>query len=169
MSIFLKEFKFEKPPIKITYFDKEPLILNNKFIFYHNRSKFRKELTRLQYLIKSYTKTPLLAVAIRDSLLKEEYSEKFLIVLFTTSETIRKTNKIIEEYLDIELDPGCFFIETKKDFMLLLSKDIEGLISGVDALETILKQILEDYMNQERFDDYIKIRIFELIGCTKSP
>ncbi len=49
--------------------------------------------------------------------------------------------------------------------MLLLSKDMDGLISGVATMESILKQILEDYMNQQKFDDYIKIRPFELINC----
>ncbi|MFX0156245.1 MAG: hypothetical protein ACFE9Q_17115, partial [Candidatus Hodarchaeota archaeon] len=69
MSSFLKEFKFEKSPLKITYLDKEPLKLTNEFIFFHNKSKFRKELNRLQYLIKSYTKVPLHAAGIRDSYL----------------------------------------------------------------------------------------------------
>ena len=58
MSTFLKEFKFEKTPSKITYLDEEPLKLSNEYIFFHNKSKFRKELNRLQYLIKSYTKYP---------------------------------------------------------------------------------------------------------------
>jgi len=52
--------------------------------------------------------------------------------------------------------------------MLLLSKDMEGLKLGVKTIETILKQVLEDYMNQKRFDDYIKICSFELSDCIKS-
>ena len=91
MSDILKEFKFEKVPLKIAYFDKEPLNLSNELTFFHNKSKFRKYLTQLQYLIKSFTNTPLQAAGIRDSYLKEEFSEKFLIVLLSTSETIKKT------------------------------------------------------------------------------
>ncbi|MFX0105406.1 MAG: hypothetical protein ACFE75_07945 [Candidatus Hodarchaeota archaeon] len=168
MSNYIKEFKFEKSPLKITYTDKDPLNLSNEFIFFHNKSKFRKELTRLQYLIKSYTKTPLIATGIRDAFLKEEYSEKYLIVLFTTSEITKKINGIIEAHSDLELKTGCFYLETNTNYMLLLSKDMEGLVSGVDTIETILKQILVEYMHQKRFDDYIKICSFELFDCTKT-
>lgn len=168
MSNFLTEFKFEKSPLKITYFDKDPLKLTSEFIFYHNKSKFRKELTRLQYLIKSYTKVSLQAAGIRDSYLKEDYSDKFLIILFTISDIMKKTNEIIEPNLNIELNLGCFYLESNTDFMLLLSSDMEGLISGIDTLETILKQVLEDFTNQKRFDDYIKIRPFKLFNCIKT-
>ena len=166
MSNFLKEFKFEKSPRTITYFDKEPLKLTNEFIFFHNKSKFRKELTQLQYLIKSYTKAPLHAAGIRDSYLKEDNSEKFLITLFTTPETIKKTNEIIENHSGIELNKGCFYLEVDTNFMLLLSKDIEGLTLGVKTMEVILKQVLEDYIDQKKFDDYIKVRTFELMDCS---
>ncbi len=168
MSNFLKEFKFEKSPLKITYLDKEPLKLTSEFIFYHNKNKFRKELNRLQYLIKSYTNVPLQAAGIRDSYLKEDYSKKFLIILFTISNIIKKTNEIIEPNLNIELNPGCFYLESNTDFTLLLSRNMEGLISGIDTLETILKQVLEDFTNQKRFNDYIKIRPFKLTDCNKS-
>ena len=166
MSNFLKEFKFEKSPPIIKYFDKEPLKLTNEFVFFHNKSKFRKELTQLQYLIKSYTNAPLHAAGIRDSYLKEENSEKFLITLFTNPETIKKTNKIIENHSGIEIDKGCFYLEADTNFMLLLSKDKEGLTLGVKTMEAILKQVLEDYMNQKKFDDYIKVRTFELMDCS---
>jgi len=168
MSDILKEFKFEKVPQKIAYFDKEPLNLSNELIFFHNKNKFRKYLTQLQYLIKSYTSTPLQAAGIRDSYIKEEFSEKFLIVLLSTSETIRKTNEIIDPHSEMELNNGCFYLEVDTNFMLLLSRDMEGLILGVDTMEMILKQIMEDYMNQKQFDDYIKICSFELIDCIKS-
>ncbi len=168
MFDILKEFKFEKVPRKIAYFDKEPLNLSNELTFFHNKNKFRKYLTQLQYLIKSYTNTPLQAAGIRDSYLKEEFSEKFLIVLLSTSETIKKTNEIIEPRSDMELNNGCFYLEVDTNFMLLLSRDMEGLILGVNTMEIILKQIMEDYMNQKQFDDYIKICTFELIDCIKS-
>jgi len=168
MSNFLTEFKFEKSPLKITYLDKEPLKLTSDFIFYHNKSKFRKELNRLQYLFKSYTKVPLQAAGIRDTYLKESISENYFIILFTISDIMKKANEIIEPNLSIELNPGCFYLESNTEFMLLISRDIEGLISGVDTLETILKQVLEDYTNQKRFDDYIKIRPFKLTDCNNS-
>jgi len=168
MSTFLKEFKFEKLPSKITYIDEEPLKLNSEFIFFHNKSKFRKELNRLQYLIKTYTKVPLQAAGIRDTYLKESISENYFIILFTISDIMKKANEIIEPNLSIELNPGCFYLESNTEFMLLISRDIEGLISGVDTLETILKQVLEDYTNQKRFDDYIKIRPFKLTDCNNS-
>ncbi len=168
MSTFLKEFKFKKSPSKITYFDEEPLKLSNEFIFFHNKSKFRKELTRLQYLFKKFTKIPLHAAGIRDSYLKEEYSENLLIVLFTTSEKIRKSNEFFESISDKTLDPGCFYLETKSDFMLLVSRDIEGLKYGIDTMETILKQVLEDYINQQKFDDYIQVCPFQLNHCGNS-
>lgn len=168
MFDILKEFKFEKVPRKIAYFDKEPLNLSNELIFFHNKSKFRKYLTQLQYLIKSYTNTPFQAAGIRDSYLKEEFSEKFLIVLLSTSETIKKTNEIIEPHSDMELNNGCFYLGVDSNFMLLLSRDMEGLILGVNTMEMILRQIMEDYMNQKKFDDYIKICSFELRDCSKS-
>lgn len=168
MYDLLKEFKFEKVPHKIAYFDKEPLKLSNELIFFHNKTKFRKYLTQLQYLIKSYTNTSLHAAGIRDSYLKEEFSEKFLIVLFSTSETIKKSNQIIEPHSEMELNNGCFYLEVDTNFMLLLSKDVEGLILGINTMEIILKQIMEDYMDQKQFDDYIKICSFKLIDCIKS-
>ena len=129
MSNYLKEFTFERPPKKITYFDTEPLSINSEFTFFHNKTKFRKELTRLQNLFKSYTKSPLMASAIRDTYLKEEYTEKYLIVLFTTPDNIEETNRIIEIHTDIEFNPGCFFLETTSKYMLLLARDMGGLTS----------------------------------------
>jgi len=169
MSNFLKEFKFDKSPLKITYFDKEPLKLNSEFVFFHNKSKFRKELNRLQYLIKSYTNIPLNAAGIRDSYLKEELSENYLIVIFTISDIVKKANEIIEANLSIEIKPGCFYLESNTDYMLLLSHDMEGLILGVNTLESILEQVLEDYARQKQFDDYIKVRSFKLSNCKNIP
>jgi len=165
MSNLLKEFTFEKPPENITYFDKEPLKLTNEFVFFHNKNKFRKELNRLQYLFKSYTKVALNAAGIRDSYLIEENSEKYLIVLFTTSDIVKKTDDILENYSDLELGSGCFHIEATSNFVLLLTKDMDGLSSGINMMEEILKQILEDYFNQQKFDEYIKIRPFKLKNC----
>lgn len=165
MSNLLKEFKFDKVPHKIVYLDKEPLKLSNELIFFHNKNKFRKYLNKLQYLFKSYTNIPLQAAGIRDSYLKEEFSEKFLIVLLSNSETVKNSDKIIESHSEIELNKGCFYLEADTNFILILSKDLEGLTLGIDTLEIILNQILEDYMIHKKFDNYIKVCSFELIDC----
>ena len=165
MSNLLKEFTFKKSPKNITYLDKEPLKLTNEFIFFHNKNKFRKELNRLQYLFKSYTNIALNAAGIRDSYLIEENSNKYLIVLFTTSEIVKNTDIIIEKYSDQDLDSGCFHLEATTNYLLLLAKDMDGLISGINTMEEILKQILENYFNQQKFDEYIKIRPFKLKSC----
>jgi hypothetical protein len=65
----------------------------------------------------------------------------------------------------MELNPSCFYLETVSNYMFLLSRDIEGLTLGIATMEIILKQILEDYVNQKRFDDYIKICPFKLLTC----
>ena len=168
MSTFLKEFKFEKTPSKITYLDEEPLKLSNEYIFFHNKSKFRKELNRLQYLIKSYTKIPLHAAGLRDSYLKQEYFKNYFIVLFSTSEIAKKSNEIMDTISDKVLNPGCFYLKTSSDFMVLISRDVEGLNLGIETMEIILKQVLEDFMNQKKFDDYIKVGSFELLDCIRS-
>ncbi|MFX1312897.1 MAG: hypothetical protein ACFFHD_09820 [Promethearchaeota archaeon] len=165
MSHLLKEFRFEKPPKNITYFDKEPLKLTNEFVFFHNKNKFRKELNSLQYLFKSYTRIALNASGIRDSYLKEEISNKYLIVLFTTPNIVKNSDQIIENYADQEFNSGCFHLETTTNYLLLLTKDMDGLISGINILEEILTQILENYFNLQKFDEYIKICPFKLISC----
>ena len=95
MSKFIQEYEFEKAPEKIEYFDDEPLRLNQNFRFYHNKNKFRKYLTDLQYVFKEYTKIALQAPGIRDTYLKEKYTENYLITIFTTSETIKKAHQKI--------------------------------------------------------------------------
>ncbi len=168
MSNHLKEFKFENPPKKITYLDVEPLKLTEEFGFFHNKSKLRKALTPIQYLFKSYLKNPLIATGIRDSYLKEGFTEKYLIVLFTTSEVVKDTNKIVEKYSDIELNQSCFLLEATSKYMLLLAKDMDGLTFGIGTIEDILKQVMEDYFNKKNFDEYIKIPSFQLSNCIKS-
>ena len=152
-------------PKEITYIEESPLELNEDFVFYHNKSKVRKELTPLQYLIKSFTKNPLLALGIQDSFLKKEFTDKYLIILFTASENVKNTNKIIAEYTDIEINQGCFYLVTTSDYMLLLTKDLDGLKSGKKIMEEILNQVLEDYFTKKNFDDFIKIRQFRIYSC----
>ncbi|MHA2391661.1 MAG: hypothetical protein ACXAEX_06805 [Promethearchaeota archaeon] len=165
MSSYLREFTFEKSPKEITYLEEEPLKLTEEFTFFHNKSKLRKELSRLQYLIKSYTKNPLLALGIRDSFLKQEYTDQFLIMIFTTSEVVESTNSIIQEYLNLEITEGCFYLKTTPNYMLLLTRDLAGFHEGIDVVEEILKQILEDYFDKKDFQDFIKICPFTLKSC----
>lgn len=168
MSDYIKKFEFEKEPKKITYIEGEPLKLNKDFVFFHNKSFFRKELTRLQYLFKSYTSVSLLASGIRDSYLKEEYSDKYLILLFTTNDVIKETNEIIKIHSEIRIEIGCFFLITTSKYMLLLTKNNGSLVFGIDTIEDILKQVMEDYLNKRNFDEYIKIRSFKLLDCSTS-
>ncbi|MFX1320226.1 MAG: hypothetical protein ACFFAQ_01150 [Promethearchaeota archaeon] len=168
MSDFLREFEFKKPPKEIAYFEKEPLKLNKDFVFFHNKSKFRKELTRLQYLFRSYTKIALNAFGIRDSYINKEYSDKYLVLLFTTNEIIKDANQIIKIHSEIEIKNGCFYLVSNSKYMLLLAKDMGGLVFGIDTIEDLFKQVMEDYLNKKNFDDYIKIRSFKLLDCIKS-
>ena len=165
MSKFLEKYEFSNKPMKLNYKDEEPLRLNKEYNFFHNKNKFRKELNRLQYLFKDYTGNTLVASGIRDSYLNEQYTEKYLLILFTTNETVKKANDIIEKHSDLTLTNGCFYIESNSDYILLLSLDMEGLTAGVDTLEEIFSQTFEDYIQQKVFDDYVKIRSFELFNC----
>lgn len=165
MSDYIKEFEFEKEPKEITYIKGEPLKLNKEFVFFHNKNLFRKELTRLQYLFKSYTNIPLIASGIRDSYLKDEFSQKNLIVIFTTNEVIKETNQIIKNNSNVEINSNCFFLEATSTYMLLLAKDLKGLILGLHTMELVIKQVMDEYFNQKKFDEYIKIRPFKLYNC----
>jgi len=167
MSKNIKKYVFKSKPKEITYIDGEPLKLSKDFSFFHNKIKFRKELTRLQNFFKDFAKIALQASGIRDSYLKEEYSENFLLVIFTTNQIIRKADLIIEPHKNLELSPGCFYLESSSESMLLLAKDMEGLSFGVDVMEEIFSQTFEIYFEQKNFDDYLKIRPFKLLNCIK--
>ncbi|MHA2179856.1 MAG: hypothetical protein ACXAAH_00380 [Promethearchaeota archaeon] len=165
MSDYIKKFEFKESPKEITYLEGTPLEINEDFVFYHNKNKARKDLTPLQHLFKSYTQNPLLALGIRDSYLDEELTDKYLIVLFTTSEIIKDTNDIISGFTDIVINQGCFYLEVNSKYMLLLSKDTDGLKSGTTIMEAILKQILEDYFTRKNFDEFIQISQFKMKNC----
>ncbi len=162
MSEFIKEYKFNNPPNEITYLDGEPLKLSDGFIFYHNKNKFRKELNRLQNIFKIHTKTPLIASAIRDTYLKEEYSDKYLILFFSTGEFIKDLNSIIETHLNVEINQGTFLMVNKSNHMLLLAKDMDGLVLGIDMMEEIFQQTFDNYFAQNKLEDFIKIRPFKI-------
>jgi hypothetical protein len=51
--------------------------------------------------------------------------------------------------------------------MLLLAKDMEGLILGVDTLEDILNQTFKQYFEQKNTGEYIRIKPFKLFNCKK--
>ncbi|MBY8987886.1 MAG: hypothetical protein KGD61_05480 [Candidatus Lokiarchaeota archaeon] len=167
MSKNIRDYEFRTNPREIKYLDDEPLKLDKNFSFFHNKIKFRKELTRLQLLFKDYTKISLLASGIRDSYLKEEYSERFFIIIFSTNQVIKDANRIIEPYKNTNIKPGCFYLEATPNYMLLLTKDMEGLTSGIDTLEDILTQTFKLYFEQKDIDDYVKIKPFKLFNCTE--
>ncbi len=165
MSKNIKDYEFRSNPREITYLDDAPLKLDKNFSFFHNKIKFRKELTRLQLIFKDYTKISLLASGIRDSYLKEEYSEKFFIVIFTTNQAIKDANQMIDPYKDTNIKPGCFYLESTTNYLVLLAKNMEGLTSGIATLEEIFTQTFEIYFKQKNQDDYIKIKPFKLFNC----
>jgi len=162
MSNHLEKFKFKSPPRSITYLEGEPLKLTEEFNFFHNKNKLRKNLNQLQYLFKSYIKNPLLASGIRDSYLTEKYTEEYLIVLFTTPEIVRESNEILASCSDIEFTQSNFFLITTSNYMMLIAKDMDGINSGIEIMEEILNQVLEDYFNKKNFEVHIKIRQFKL-------
>ncbi|MFX0074942.1 MAG: hypothetical protein ACFE96_05835 [Candidatus Hermodarchaeota archaeon] len=167
MSKNISDYEFRTSPIEITYLDDEPLKLDKNLSFFHNKIKFRKELTRLQFIFKDYTGISLPASAIRDSYLNQKYSENFFIVIFTTNQGIKNANLVLDSYQNTNIKPGCFYLESKSEYMLLLAKDMKGLILGIDTLEDILNQTFKQYFEQKNIDEYIKIKSFKLFNCVE--
>ncbi len=167
MSINLKEYVFKLKPTEIEYLDTDPLKLTNDFIFFHNKIKFRNEITQLQNIFKDHTKNALQSSGIRDSYLKEEFSKTFYLIIFTTHEVVRKANEIIEPHHHLELKTGCYYLESTSEYIILLAKDLGGLKSGVITMEDIFYQTFKNYFAQKNTDDYIKIRSFKLFNCIK--
>jgi hypothetical protein len=165
MSDYIKEFTFKEKPEDFTYVEGEPLKLNEDFKFYHNKLKFRKKLNSLQYLFKDYIQTTLQAAGIRDTYLKLEYTKRYLMVIFTDPETIKTTDQIIEDHKDIPLKDGCYYMESNSDYLLLLTKDMDGISEGVQIMEEILRQVLDEYFTRKEFDKFIKVRPFKLSNC----
>jgi len=165
MSKNIRDYEFRSKPKEITYVDDAPLKLDKNFSFFHNKNKFRKELTQLQLIFNDYTKISLPASGIRDSYLKEEYSEKFFVVIFTTNQVIKGANQMIDPYKDTNIKPGCFYLESTSNYMILLAKNMEGLTSGIATLVDIFTQTFEIYFKQNIRDDYIKIKPFKLFSC----
>jgi hypothetical protein len=164
MSDYINEYTFTKSPKEIKYYNEEPLKLTNEFRFFHNKNKFRKELNNLQYLFKDYLNFALHAPGIRDSFLKEEYSRDNLIIILTTPNILQKANAIYETCSKM-IESNCFYLKTTSEYMFLLAKNMTGLRLGLEIMYDILKQTLDDYLNQKQFNDYIKIRPFEIYSC----
>jgi hypothetical protein len=166
LSEFVEKYAFEKDPDHIEYLEGEPLKLTKEFRFYHNKVKFRKELNSLQKLFQNYTKHPLIAAGIRGSYLKEEYFEKYLIVLFVTPDKIKNATEIVDGILEgKDIKEECFKMKNTTECLALIAKDIEGIKLGIDYMEGILKQTLEHYLQMKDFDKFIKIKPFELYSC----
>lgn len=168
MSDYVEKYEFEKEPKEIEYKEGEPLKLTKEFRFYHNKVKFRKDLKSLQNLFEKYTKHPLIAAGIRGSYLKDEYFEKYLVILFTTVDKIKKGTELVDRTLngkDIEKD--CFIMESTSDCLTVVAKDMDGIKFGIQNLELLLEQTLEDYLQQKEFDKFIQIRPFRLYNCPK--
>jgi len=169
MSKYIKKYEFSREPSEVKYLDGKPLDLTQEFKFFHNKNKFRKELTRLQHLFRNYTGESLIASGIRDSYLKAENTEKYFLILFTTDEKIKYADEIIEKNLELEILNGCYYLESNTDYILLLTKDMKGLVSGVDTMEEIFTQSFEYYFKEKIVDDYVKIRPFKISYCPEKP
>lgn len=166
MSDYVERYEFEKEPKKIKYEEGEPLQLTKEFRFYHNKVKFRKDLKSLQNLFEKYTKHPLIAAGIRGSYLKEEYFEKYLVILFTTVDKIKNATALVDGALNgKDIEKGCFIMETNSDCLTVVAKDMDGIKFGIETLEDILRQTLEDYLQQKEFDKFIQVRPFKLYNC----
>lgn len=163
----MRQFELKNSPLKLDFLEGDPLKLSEEFKFYHNKLKFRKEINRLQYLFQKYFKSPLQATGIRDSYLNEKFTESFFILIFSTYDIIRKMDDLMKNYLDIIIKRGCFFIESNSNYIILLSKDMEGLTAGIYTMEEILTQILDNYFQKKEFDTHIKIYPFKLYNCSK--
>ncbi len=160
MTNYLEEFELNQ--VKVSYNEGRPLELNNDFNFFHNKNKFRKELNKLQYLFRNYTGDSLVASGIRDSYLKEEISEEFLIIFFATNDTVKNANEFIEPKKNLVLEAGHYYLESTTNYILLLSKDMIGLVAGIDTLNSIFTQVFEHYLKANTPEDYVKIRPFEI-------
>ncbi|HEY0090226.1 MAG TPA: hypothetical protein VGB37_15365 [Candidatus Lokiarchaeia archaeon] len=168
MSDNITEYNFKFTPKEIVYYDREPLKLNNELSFFHNKNIFRKEINKLQYTFKNYTGNSLVASGIRDSYLKEEFSENVFLILLTNNIVVKTTNNIIEKAISVEVSPKCFYLETDSNYMLLLTKEMESLIFGIDTMNEVFVQTFENYYAKKNFEDYIKIRPFKIIGCLQN-
>ena len=164
---YLTKFTFTKNLVELNYIDGEPLKLNNEFNFFHNKNKFRKALNPLQYTFKKFTGNSMVASGIRDTYIKAEYTENNLLIIFTDNQVIKKTNSILDASLKQEIKAGCFYMTVSSEYLVLIAKDMDGLLLGIDIMEELFIQVFEHYMEQKKFDEFVKIRQFNALGCSK--
>ncbi len=165
MSENFKSFKFEKPPKKLTYTEKESFKLTKDLQFYHNKSKIKNLLSPLQDLFKIHVGAPLMVTAIRDSYLNAGFSEKYFTVLFTTFEFVQKANRIVEPLKEINIETYCYYIEIDTNYLILLAKDMKGITAGCKVLEELIKQSFNDYFENKNFDSFITMPTTKLYDC----
>ncbi|MHA1274471.1 MAG: hypothetical protein ACTSVV_03765 [Promethearchaeota archaeon] len=158
-------FDFKEEPKLIEYLEKEPMKLHKGLFFFHNKAKFRKDLIPLQFLFRDYVGVALHAAGIRDSYIRDSFSEEYLLVILTEHETIKSTDKIVEERQNVQIDKGCYYIEGNTNYIILMTKDMEGLHNGLKTFETILEQTFNNYFETKNFDDYVKVPCFKLYHC----
>jgi len=77
---------------------------------------------------------------------------------------IHKADQIFETHNKI-VENGCFYIRSTSEYTFLKATDMKGMKAGIEIFYDLLKQTLDDYFNQKKFDDYIKIRPFEIYSC----
>ena len=163
----ITQFSFKTEPKELSYSKKSPMKLDQSLFFFHNKNHFRPLLNDLQYLFKSAVGVALHAAGIRDTYLKEEYSENNLVVILSNHEISKKSNQIIEKNLSVNIEKGCYFIEIDSEYILLIAKDIEGLKVGIKTFESVLQQTFDNYFEQKNFDDYIKVPTMKLYHCSE--
>ena len=116
------------------------------------------------YISREYVNLALHASGIRDTYLREEYTKNNLLLIFTTPEVIHKADQIFETHNKI-VENGCFYIRSTSEYTFLKATDMKGMKAGIEIFYDLLKQTLDDYFNQKKFDDFIKIRPFEIYSC----
>lgn len=150
-------YEFPTKPQIIEYYEDEPLKLHKNLNLFHNKVKLRKFITSLQNLFKDRVGIPLDAPAIRDTYLKKEYSDKYLILLCSELEIEKELNTIIDKYEKNQLKSSGYEIEVTKDFILLKAIDLMGFEIGINSLKSIFEQAFSKYFSENKFDKYIQI------------
>jgi len=150
-------YEFSKKPQFIEYHEEEPLKLHKNLNLFHSKVKIRKFITGLQNLFKERIGIPLDAPAIRDTYLKKEYSDKYLILFCAELEKEKELNIIIDNFEKNQIKSSGYEIEITRDFILLKTIDLKGFEIGINSLKTIFEQIFSKYFSEKKFDEYIQI------------
>jgi hypothetical protein len=167
MTKYVEKFEFSQEPLEFQFLEGEPLKLHKEFNFFHNKNKFRKHLNKLQYLFKDRAGYALGASGIRDTYLDEQYFDEYLIVLFTTKEIMKGANAIMQNYINKSVVNGCFLLETTSRYMILIAKDMTGLLQGINMMELVFFQTFEHYFKLNNFQEFVQIRPFRVYDCVQ--